>query len=350
MLPRLARHERLDRDVIVIGVHHGIPECVHLGILQRRVVEAAATPGVGAAHVFVAVVPVLLHGIQYALYRDPRLLLADVGGGKLRPRPAERNVAVHHHHHPIDAIQKVRRVRHEQNGGARQEVVATAAVLAPPSEQPIEDPARRAGVQRAQRIVEQRDCRPRVHRPRQRHPLLLPPRQRHAALAYLGHVPRGEEIDVRAEAARVQDPAVPYGIVRVPEQYVIAQGRIQYECHLARVRDVAAHLHRRPGRDGDFSDDGIYYRALPAAHGSDHGQYLAGTDRYVRSPDREAVVVRPRGHVLPRSGGTAVVAVVVGGIVPGVERSVFYDEQRIVVVDGCCFGQRWQHVKIFHIF
>ena len=88
-------------------------------------------------------------------------------------------------------------MRDEDDGRGGQQIGMSHA------EEAIEHFPGRAGVQSAERVVEQYHVWSGIHCPRQRHPLLLATAERYAPLANLGHVAGRELFEVRPQAAGI---------------------------------------------------------------------------------------------------------------------------------------------------
>mmetsp|Transcript_10332 Transcript_10332/g.29000 ORF Transcript_10332/g.29000 Transcript_10332/m.29000 type:complete len:261 (-) Transcript_10332:1067-1849(-) len=149
------------------------------------------------------------------------------------------------------------------------------------------------GVHGAQRVVEQVHIRIRVHRPGQGHAVPLAPREVDPLLPDLRRVPRGQEVEVRGEGARVNDCVVVLLVVGPAHRDVLAHRRVLDPRLLCRVRFGPPHG-AAPVLAVRLPHDGRQEGALAAAHlPQDHHQ-LARRDAHADVVQRGGALGSPR--------------------------------------------------------
>mmetsp|Transcript_17285 Transcript_17285/g.48681 ORF Transcript_17285/g.48681 Transcript_17285/m.48681 type:complete len:214 (-) Transcript_17285:1226-1867(-) len=131
------------------------------------------------------------------------------------------------------------------------------------------------GVQCGQRIVQNHNLRVGIGGSRDAHSLLLTSRKVDPLLSDFHHVATVEQLEIVRELGGTQDSLVPFLVVRLTEQDVVAQGGIQDPWSLGGVCDAAGKLDGTGLQDG-LIQDGRDQRALSAGNATDDCAELSG--------------------------------------------------------------------------
>ena len=109
----------------------------------------------------------------------------------------------------------------------------------PSTQQTPAEKADAGGAHGRERIVQKVDIDVLIHRPRQRHPLLLAAAEIDPTLADLGRVPRRQDVQVVLQRAGINHLVVPVLVVRSAEGDIVAQRAVHDEGGLGGVGDGA---------------------------------------------------------------------------------------------------------------
>mmetsp|Transcript_9380 Transcript_9380/g.18305 ORF Transcript_9380/g.18305 Transcript_9380/m.18305 type:complete len:263 (-) Transcript_9380:1724-2512(-) len=120
------------------------------------------------------------------------------------------------------------------------------ALLLQAADHVLKDVAPGLRVHSRQDVVEQVHVRVAVHRPRERHPLLLPSAEVDALLADLREISARELADVGLESARSDDVVVAGHVHGLPEEDVASESVVHDPGTLGAVGDAAIHAHSHP--------------------------------------------------------------------------------------------------------
>mmetsp|Transcript_31750 Transcript_31750/g.80968 ORF Transcript_31750/g.80968 Transcript_31750/m.80968 type:complete len:494 (-) Transcript_31750:512-1993(-) len=126
-----------------------------------------------------------------------------------------------------------------------------------------------------QRVVQQVDVGARVHGARDGHALLLAARQRHAAVADLGEVAVGQDLQVGAQLRGRERRLVRVRPQLAAHQHVLLQRVVHDPRRLRHVRHAAVHRHLA-GLLADVADERRQHARLAAAHAAHHHGQAAG--------------------------------------------------------------------------